>query len=292
MLPDAKWQTITPQVAEDILSLNENVRKVSRTTVIRYAHLMSTGRWDYANGETIKFNGDGSLIDGQHRLKAIIESGVEGPFLLVYNCHSSSERDVSTTIDAGRMRTPAQIFAGRGLKHSRLRQTVLRTLGVWARHGGIDVSPYQYHIDTAGVVALDEVELPWDDISRFYYATHTFLPRPSISAAAIGRLRFDIERVDEILDAFAEPSRFPTDHPTASFRISMLRQKLKGQRGGFSAGDIWMVTLKLLDDVDRGRRLSVLRLPKRPLEKLRGETSDLKEEILAIIGPSQKKLVS
>ncbi len=49
-----------------------------------YANAMKSGEWKY-NGESIKVCTDGSLLDGQHRLEACIESGVTFDTLLVTN---------------------------------------------------------------------------------------------------------------------------------------------------------------------------------------------------------------
>ncbi len=68
-------ETITPQLAAELLAMGAKNRRVSETHVKKLAEEMKAGRW-VLNGETIKFSADGKLIDGQHRLEAIILSGV------------------------------------------------------------------------------------------------------------------------------------------------------------------------------------------------------------------------
>lgn len=65
-------ETITPELAADLLSRNMKNRPVSQQRVRKYMAAMVAGKW-LLNGEAIKISIDGRLIDGQHRLKAIIQ---------------------------------------------------------------------------------------------------------------------------------------------------------------------------------------------------------------------------
>lgn len=65
---------ITPEMAERYLQINGKNRRKSNDHIARLARKMSQGRW-IVNGQTISFDIDGRLIDGQHRLEAIVKSG-------------------------------------------------------------------------------------------------------------------------------------------------------------------------------------------------------------------------
>ena len=65
---------ITPAVAARWLKKNGLNRKQSNPHIKRLADKMASGNW-ITNGQTISFDIDGNLIDGQHRLAAIVESG-------------------------------------------------------------------------------------------------------------------------------------------------------------------------------------------------------------------------
>lgn len=65
---------ITPQIAEVWLARNTSNRRVRKYTVKKYARDIAAGNWDL-NGESLKFSTEGVLLDGQHRLMAIIEAG-------------------------------------------------------------------------------------------------------------------------------------------------------------------------------------------------------------------------
>jgi len=69
-----KSEMITPQRAKDLLATNhQNNRKIKPQVVQSYKRQMQKGLWKTNTGEGIKIASTGKLINGQHRLKAIIE---------------------------------------------------------------------------------------------------------------------------------------------------------------------------------------------------------------------------
>lgn len=68
-------ELITPEKAIDLLANNPDNRKLSKAHVHKLADDMREGKWEPWNGNTIVFEKDtGKLLDGQHRLEAIVES--------------------------------------------------------------------------------------------------------------------------------------------------------------------------------------------------------------------------
>lgn len=66
--------SVTPDLAAQWLATNtENNRRISKTTVNRYAQDMIRDQW-LITGEALKFDTTGRLIDGQHRLSAVVAS--------------------------------------------------------------------------------------------------------------------------------------------------------------------------------------------------------------------------
>ena len=70
-------ETISPALAEIYLARNMEKNRHKRNTKIRtYAQDMKTGHWEIDTPDNIiSFNVNGELVNGQHRLEAIIESG-------------------------------------------------------------------------------------------------------------------------------------------------------------------------------------------------------------------------
>ena len=105
----AEMEMITPELASEYLAKNtNNYRVMSNQKVDIYAKDMKNGNWQ-ENGEGIAFCEDGTLKDGQHRLQAIVRSGVTIPMLVVRGVASNVQ-----VYDWGTNRTSAQIARAGG----------------------------------------------------------------------------------------------------------------------------------------------------------------------------------
>lgn len=105
-------ETITPQDAERILKESASAfaemsvgggyrqRRINDRVANVYAKDIVEGRWK-ENGETIKFDTEGRLLDGQHRLAAVIKANRPVAFFVVRGLDNS----VMDTIDYGYQRT-------------------------------------------------------------------------------------------------------------------------------------------------------------------------------------------
>lgn len=106
---ETKVETITPERAAAWVLRNVQNRGLSPTLVNCYARDMRDGRWQ-VNGESICFDQEGNLLNGQHRLWACIEAGV--PFMTVVTRGLPSvARD---SMDQGRSRKAADILKMHG----------------------------------------------------------------------------------------------------------------------------------------------------------------------------------
>lgn len=96
---------ITPAMAMRILEKNTRNRRKSANAVKRYAELMKKGKWQL-NGDAIRIADDGTLLDGQHRLQAVLETGLTVPMMIV----TGLPFETFTTIDVGRKRTGGDVI--------------------------------------------------------------------------------------------------------------------------------------------------------------------------------------
>lgn len=104
---------VTPEQAKEFLKANTaNFRKPDVARINRYAHDMKEGRWQF-NGDTVKLNG-GVLLDGQHRLMAIVQSGVPVRMLIVDDISHAA----GVTIDDGKPRTAGHWLTHMGFKNA------------------------------------------------------------------------------------------------------------------------------------------------------------------------------
>lgn len=101
---------VTPAMAEEMLKFNTGNRPPSPQAVKDYARQMKSGLWLY-NRQPVIFSDDGQLNDGQHRLKACVESGCSFETDVVFG----APRESFAVTDRGRKRSSADIFAIRGV---------------------------------------------------------------------------------------------------------------------------------------------------------------------------------
>jgi hypothetical protein len=82
--PRAHLVTMTPELARELLERNasERTSRSDQELVECYAEQMRRGEW-LPTYDTLKVNASGGLMDGQHRLQAVIRSGWTGPMLVV-----------------------------------------------------------------------------------------------------------------------------------------------------------------------------------------------------------------
>lgn len=107
---DIRQEIITPEMAQEYLKFNtENYRSLNKLRVISYSNDMKAGKWQL-NGEAIKFDTEGKLIDGQHRLQAIVRANVPVEMLVIRGIQEGVN-----LYDIGSTRSMGQIAKARGI---------------------------------------------------------------------------------------------------------------------------------------------------------------------------------
>lgn len=107
----SKVMTITPEVALEMLKVNTRNRPLNKRQVVYYADQMIRGQWQL-NGEPIILSDGNVLLDGQHRLAAIVKSQTTQDVLVV----KGVDGNTFSTIDTGKVRTKSDVFALEGIK--------------------------------------------------------------------------------------------------------------------------------------------------------------------------------
>ena len=104
--PQVQRMTITPERAQTWLTNNSNNRKIKKKHVDRLARDMSRGKW-FLTTNGITFDKHGILIDGQHRLSAIVKSGVSIEMFVWRNANP----DIKSVMDCGRGRSMSEVLS-------------------------------------------------------------------------------------------------------------------------------------------------------------------------------------
>jgi len=105
--------TVTPEVATSWLSFNKHNRTLRKKTIDLYSQYMKNGEW-LLNGESIKFSSENFLLDGQHRLSAIVKSGAAVEMIVMHNLSP----DTFKTIDTGKKRSGGDSLSVAGYTNS------------------------------------------------------------------------------------------------------------------------------------------------------------------------------
>jgi hypothetical protein len=100
------------ELAGMLLTLNTDNRPVYNATVKRYAETMERNEWSFT-GDNICITRSGKLINGQHRLMAIVRSGKTQ----LFNIQTGLEDEAFDVMDIGKNRTASDALSIKGFKY-------------------------------------------------------------------------------------------------------------------------------------------------------------------------------
>jgi hypothetical protein len=120
----SRVQSITPKKAAELLEANTTNRPLSMPVVRAFAEAMKRGDW-LVTHQGIAFDTNGVLVDGQHRLAAIIEAEVP----IDLTVFTEVEPGTFDVLDTGKRRNAADVLAIEGEKNSTMLAAMVRT--VW-----------------------------------------------------------------------------------------------------------------------------------------------------------------
>jgi hypothetical protein len=122
---------VTPELAKEWLDANTRNRPLNKRHVGHMADVITAGDM-VLNGETIIFDSNGVLLNGQHRLWGCIESGRHFDSLVIRNVSP----DVFDTLDGGRKRKVGEMLAMNGEQNSSNVASAIAALVAFVDLGG------------------------------------------------------------------------------------------------------------------------------------------------------------
>jgi hypothetical protein len=195
-------ETITPNLALAYLEEAAVNRNVSQPAVKRYASAMKRGQWTLA--QPIIFDPFGRLIDGQHRLFAVVAAGIPVDFNVLRGVESIRH------LDAGRARKPADVLAMMGHKNTNVLAAVTRL--VIHMESEDSVAPFMTGNASAAITIDDVIERADNDldlqeiaseVSSKYKPVSRMLKSAALAGWFIYTVRKNMED-DDLLDSFLE----------------------------------------------------------------------------------------
>lgn len=269
-------ESITPEKAKQYLEKNtNNYRGVNRGRVHSYANDMKKGLWQ-SNGEAIKFAENGTLLDGQHRLMAIVESGVTLEYPVVYDV----KNDVDL-FDIGSARSTTQIATKMGIRDG------ARSNACIAAAGAITVGGFSSQGLSKGLTLeyLKDNEMLFEKAYRIAVNGNKvpIARRASCIAAVFYMLKHG--KPDGKLYSFFSSvnSGFPAEGVESSSAIVMRNWLLKQKDGVYrdsleNRRYLYSITIQAFSDFEAGvRRQVVYRLSEKTCDEFK-RFSDLEME--------------
>ena len=125
---------MTPALAASLIEHNTMNRLLSPPRVNWLADCIDRGAWK-ADGSAIKVDRDGVLIDGQHRLHAILKTGKSVQCLLI----TDMDPETRLTVDSGRPRHFGDFLRMNGIANST--DVAATTKIVWRNETGLLCDP-------------------------------------------------------------------------------------------------------------------------------------------------------
>lgn len=230
----AQWETITPAKAHTLLGGNIGNRRLNAAAMSALARDMRSGDWS-DNGETIKVTADGVLVDGQHRLAAVIESGCTVRMLVVRGV----TREAQATIDGGRKRRFADVLHMRGEVDCIKLASLIRVVWIWerARARGHVFGVNSVHPTNAELQAvLDR----YPELREVNAAVRPLVNAMRIPGRTAGLALWRLQQVDAVdaaafFDLLRTGTNLPGDSP-----IYQLREVFSRRTRGAQAEDVRM----------------------------------------------------
>lgn len=243
---------IGPDDAAELLATNTGNRRINPRSVQRYAADMVAGRWR-ETGEAIKVGTDGRLLDGQHRLHAIIESGVTLTLLVI--CDVEPESVVS--MDQGVSRTMGDQLTILGAKNAAIKAAVGRLLYSWDQGRALGSPPERKP-------SFDEIHdalARWPEHERAVTMGMTAAVdfRSRVTGTLLGlfgtlALRADEERAESFFRFYRTGAGMDTGHPILHLRNHLTREMARGTREINTVYLGWLVQAWVAFTEDRTRK--------------------------------------
>ena len=243
-------ENITPGKAQQYLNTSAGNRVISKIYVHSYADTMKRGAW-MLNGVPIIFDFNGHLLDGHHRLAAVIEAGIPVRFDVVRGVDPAA----FTTFDCGRHRNVGQLLSMQGIKHYNLVGSIVVANDRLIKNGRLYTNntvnsgfekntntdlyelyrrdPDGYAEVAARIVALESrvriLNGSWAG-GVYYYLTHTG-----------GYTKQEVDKFFDVLFAL-DGAGVDEKHPANLLRRAITKERIEGRR--LAAETLWAFIVK------------------------------------------------
>ena len=206
-------EKVSPTKAKAWLQGNVDNRKLRETRVLHFSRLLEEGEWELT-GDAIVFDDKGILINGQHRLTAVVVSKTAAEFLVLRGVPSKSQE----VMDQGLSRNLSDQLHRRGIQYNTI---VAGALGWLYRMDYIEETGNVHYANPALRPSLrellqmfeekGELEKQAGEINRIVYYLKV---RPGPTLALYHRLyEIDEEEAEIFFDSLTEGAGLTKNDP-------------------------------------------------------------------------------
>jgi hypothetical protein len=214
---------ITPAVAKRLLQGNINNRNLRKRKIETYATAMKAGQWRPTR-EPIEFAEDGTLLNGQHRLHAVIESGVT----ILNPVKLGVDPREQLVMDTGMSRMASDVLAMNGYEDATQLAAAAKILYLWRNAPGMTMlRAGSSRINNEIVEEFVEQNASLtDSVKLAKEATKSFKLLP---ASVMAALHYEIRgkhgqtKADEFFRQFAEGFNLQPGSPILALRNVLLK---------------------------------------------------------------------
>lgn len=244
---------VGPERARGLLAGNRQNRSLRPSRVRNLSAAMNRGEWDL-NGESIKVDADGSLLDGQHRLAAVVEAGATVQMLVV----TGLPREAQETVDTGRRRRLADVLAIRGEPAPHALAAALNLLHRYRQNARLDASKAGAPTPQQALDLLEQCPGLRDSV-RVGRRVARQLPAP---ASIFSTLHFVFSEIDpDATETFFESLTSGADLRSDDPVFHLRRHLLRPRRDRGSSQHAYLttaLTIKAFNFSRQGRRVELL----------------------------------
>lgn len=245
---------ITPTLALYWLDGADNYRNANDNRLDKYKLAIKDGLWEL-NGDTIKIGKNGKCIDGQHRLKACIQTNKSFVSLVVFDVNSVNETD------RGMNRTINQELIHRGYSYASVISGALINIWLYQNHptrkswfirGG-------YRSVTSNIHLIRVLEDNSEVLEKLAHESGKGLRLLSgtisttVLFLGLKASGVSIEKATEFMEGLMNPELRLTD-PRRALREKLLANKLSKHKMGST--DIMALVVKTWNAFLEGRSIS------------------------------------
>lgn len=230
------YTLVTPRMAEEILSRNTRNRPLRAGVVERYARDMAAKKWKH-NAMPIRIARDGTLMDGQHRLWAVIESNTPTDMILL----DGLPEDAIDSIDNGAARGYSDYRSirakaeGRALNYPNEFQATLRWI-YWYETSWPALSRGRVGAKIGTFAELDEIAERYPNLPDYIgdakaaIAKTRIIRQSTLSFVYAMAAESDAEKAAGWLDVLARGVTDQPDHPALALRERMISAKVNREK--------------------------------------------------------------